>query len=696
MVFLPLGRTFSGVSHRPILPDASAGAAEIASSFVAETDPFHSMDDYLAVPRLGGLVLSPDGTRLVAPVQTLGPDGKKFLTSLWQIDPAGGPARRLTRSAEGEARPAFTPGGDLLFSSRRPDHSTEPDKREDERRPALWRLPVGGGEAELVLERPGGVSSILVAGGSGQVVVAGATLHGDAGTDADRRERRRQLGVSAMLHESTPVRHWDGDLGPDHDRYFALDSGSAPRDLTPDAVSALIETTAVLADDGATLFSGWRLTTPGGGESTAVAVIDVATGTRRLLQSEGRDSGEPAVAHDGSWLVFVDQRRETPDICPSQTLSIMSWPDGEPRDLLPDFDLWPHGPVAAPASDAVFFTADQAGHGPVFRVEVASGQVTRLSRTGSYSELCPSPDGRHLYALRNHVDSPARAVRLDANGADQDPVYLDAPGDVGPLPGRLDEVFTEASDGTRIRSWLAHPDSAEPAPLLLWVHGGPLSSWNTWSWRWNPWLMVAQGWAVLLPDPGLSTGYGDAMVQRAWGQWGPVPYADVMAATDAVLERPDIDAGRTAMMGGSYGGYMANWIAGHTDRFRAIVSHASLWSLDHFLGTTDHPGFWVSEWDYPDTSPDRYALNSPDRHWDSITTPMLVIHGDKDYRVPIGEGLDLWTYLARKQVPAKFLYFPDEGHWVLKPGNVRLWYETVHAFLEHHVLGREWVRPELL
>jgi dipeptidyl aminopeptidase/acylaminoacyl peptidase len=287
-------------------------------------------------------------------------------------------------------------------------------------------------------------------------------------------------------------------------------------------------------------------------------------------------------------------------------------------------------------------------------------------------------------------------VRLQADQADQEPVYLDAPGETGPLPGTLEEVSALAPDGTPIRAWLARPESPDPAPLLLWVHGGPLSTWNSWSWRWNPWLMVARGWAVLLPDPGLSTGYGDHMVQRAWGRWGPVPYGDVMAVTDAVVDRPDIDHTRTAMMGGSYGGYMANWIAGQTDRFRAIVTHASLWSLDHFMGTTDHPGYWVWEWDLPDGSPERYERNSPNRNWRCLTTPMLVIHGDKDYRVPVGESLNLWTYLIHRQVPAKFLYFPDEGHWVLKPGNTRVWYETVHAFLAHHVLGEEWRRPELL
>jgi len=240
----------------------------------------------------------------------------------------------------------------------------------------------------------------------------------------------------------------------------------------------------------------------------------------------------------------------------------------------------------------------------------------------------------------------------------------------------------------------ASPD--RPAPLLLWVHGGPMSSWNAWSWRWNPWLMAARGYAVLLPDPALSTGYGQEFIARGYRDWGTRPFADIMAATEPVLARPDIDADRVAMMGGSYGGYMANWIAGHTDRFKAIVSHAGLWALDQMFGTTDHPMFWRPQFGDPLTQPEMYEKNSPNRHLERIRTPMLVIHGNKDYRVPVGEALRLWWDLSRYGVQAKYLYFPDENHWILTPGNARIWYETVFAFLAEHVLGQEWERPALL
>ncbi|MGH8890583.1 MAG: alpha/beta hydrolase family protein, partial [Acidothermaceae bacterium] len=289
--------------------------------------------------------------------------------------------------------------------------------------------------------------------------------------------------------------------------------------------------------------------------------------------------------------------------------------------------------------------------------------------------------------------------RLEAAATDQTAAALLAPGQVGGLPGRLTEVEATAPDGAQIRAWLVLPEQAsaqQPVPLVLWVHGGPLMSWNGWSWRWNPWLMAAHGFAVLLPDPGLSQGYGDPFIQRAWGKWGAVPFDDLMAITDVAVALPEIDATKTAAMGGSYGGYMANWIAGHTDRFSAIVTHASLWTLEAFTGATDHPRSWEREWGHPLENPERYEFNDPSRHLMAIRTPMLVVHGDKDYRVPIGEGLRLWSDLVRQGIDAKFLYFPDENHWVLKPGNARVWYQTVLAFLDHHVCGLDWVRPELV
>ena len=221
-----------------------------------------------------------------------------------------------------------------------------------------------------------------------------------------------------------------------------------------------------------------------------------------------------------------------------------------------------------------------AAEGPIFTIDLWGQPVRLTADDAAYTDVRVAPDGESIYALRASYEAPPHVVRVDLGSGEI--TALRGPDALPELPGTLTEITARAEDGSTIRSWLALPTGAAPhapVPLLLWVHGGPLGSWNTWSWRWNPWLLVAKGYAVLLPDPALSTGYGQDFVQRGWGQWGKAPFTDLMAITDAAVAQPEIDPKRTGAMGGSFGGYMANWIAGHTNRFDAIVTHASLWAL---------------------------------------------------------------------------------------------------------------------
>jgi dipeptidyl aminopeptidase/acylaminoacyl peptidase len=421
-----------------------------------------------------------------------------------------------------------------------------------------------------------------------------------------------------------------------------------------------------------------------------------------LIGAAGANFAAPAISPDGRQVVAIRGEHDSYDRPGDVTLIVvpLNGADAEATDLLPGFDRQPLAAIWAADSETVYFTADDNGRRPVFAVSVSTGAVTWVTTDdAAYESLCPSSDGRALYALRATISEPPTPVRIDLTQPGSEPVRLQVPGGPVEVPGRVEEVSATAGDGATIRGWLVLPDGASAdakAPLLLWVHGGPVMSWNSWSWRWNPWLAAARGYSVLLPDPALSTGYGQDFIARGHSNWGGKPFTDVLAITDAVLARPDIDEERTAMMGGSFGGYMANWIAGHTTRFRAIVSHAGLWALDQMFGTTDGPAFWRRIFGHPATEPERYEANSPHLHADAITTPVLIIHGDRDYRVPVGEALRMWADLSRREKQVRFLYFPDENHWILKPGDVRVWYETVFAFLAQHVLDAEWQRPELL
>jgi len=681
--------------------------------------PFHDLDHYLAIPRVSGLALSPDGSRLVTTVATLNGKGTEYVTALWELDPAGVKhARRITRSAKGEAGAAFAANGDLYFTSARPD----PESPDADPVDALWLLPADGGEARVAHSRAGGISAVLTAKDADATFVKATVLAGssDEKNDEERRKSRKDNKVSAILHSGYPVRYWDADLGPSQPRIFAVETGEDEgpgkpatvdampalklRNLTPDAGGRLRETEAVVSPDGTTIYTSLQKPLAKADSRYVLAAVDVATGNLKvILDREGMSYFPGPVSPDGRTLAVVSESDSTPLQAPEVRLHLLDVGNGaggglEP--LAPEWDRWATPAAWLPDGKTLLVTADEDGATPVFSVDTASGTVSRVTHdAAAYTDVVVSPDGAAAYALRSSYGFPAEAVRIEL--ADGGVVRLPAPAERPAVKGSVERIETTATDGSRVPAYLALPEGASaenPAPLLLWIHGGPLGSWNAWTWRWNPWLLVARGYAVLLPDPALSTGYGQEYIQRGWGNWGKAPFEDLMAITDATVARPDIDETRTAAMGGSFGGYMANWVAGHTDRFKAIVTHASLWALDQFGPTTDASQYWLKE-----MTPEMALQNSPHLHLGNISTPMLVIHGDKDYRVPIGEGLRLWyELLSGSKLPAgedgetqhRFLYFPDENHWVLQPQHAKLWYGVVEHFLARQVLGEDVALPE--
>lgn len=706
--------------------------------------PFDSLDDYIALPRVEALALSPDGRTAVLTVAALKKDATAYERSLWAVpvDGSGAP-RRLTRSAKGETGAAFTGSGDLLFVSARPDAEGEPDDESGQ----LWLLPRAGGEARPVTRLAGGVDALAAtAEASDRVVVTASLLSGTSSLEAEARlrARRKEKKVSAILHESYPVRYWDHDLGPAEPHLLAIDvdaladtiaaavadaaaeveedaavAASAdgttgeksdpeekpypqtlprPRDLTPKPGRTADIAGASLTPDGSTLIASLQRPEQRGGRQ-AIVSIDTETGAHTPLFDEaGVDFEGPVVSHDGRGIVYRRTEKATPAGPTDVEVWIADLDGGNARRLAGGWDRWATTLAWDAADEAIVATADHDGRGPIFRLPLDGGEPERLIDDDfTYSHVSIDRTTGDIVALRSSWVVPPHPVRIGRDGAITE---LVSPVAAPAAPGSITEVETTAADGARIRGWLVLPEGASaeaPAPLLLWIHGGPLNSWNAWSWRWAPLLAVARGYAVLLPDPALSTGYGLDFIARGWNAWGAAPYTDLLAITDAVEARADIDETRTAAMGGSFGGYMANWIAGHTDRFRAIVTHASLWALDQFAGTTDLSVYWQEIF-----TPEAMHEHSPHRFVRDIRTPLLVVHGDKDYRVPIGEGLRLWSELAEHhaddegRMPHRFLYFPDENHWILKPQHAVIWYETVFAFLAERVLGEEPRRPQLL
>ena len=655
--------------------------------------PFHDIDTFLALPRVSGLAVSPDGSRVLTTVSQLNDKRTEFVGAIWELDPAGQqPARRITHGPKGESAPELTVDNDMLFLAVRPVPDDDSPPR------SLWRLPADGGEATEVLTLPAGVDSVLTARATTTTVVGAAILAATGTVEDDRRLRtlRKDNKVSAVLHSGYPVRYWDHDLGPGRAHLFKLVDGEDPLDLTPTPGDAVREADVDVSRDGSFLVTTWRRPGPGAAQRTILVRIDLDTGHRvTVVDDPDADLAAPAIAPDGKSIAYTRETLSTPTSAPRITLWLKHF-DGQPTELTGDWDRWPTSVTWADDGSSLIVTADDNGRGPVFVVDPSSGAVRRLVADDfTYTDVKAAPAGV-LYALRSSYTAPPHPVRIDPDGAVTVLPCVDPPD----LPGTVEDVTATTSDGQNVRSWLALPHGDGPAPLLVWIHGGPLASWNAWHWRWNPWVMVAAGYSVLLPDPALSTGYGQQFIQRGWGAWGGAPYTDVMTATDGACAHPRVDASRTAAMGGSFGGYLANWIAGHTDRFSAIVTHASLWALDQFGATTDGAYWWARE-----MTPEMAAANSPHHFVSDIATPMLVIHGDKDYRVPIGEALRLWyELLSASGLPAaedgstehRFLYFPSENHWVLNPQHAKLWYQVVLAFLAAHLLDEHAQWPEML
>jgi len=620
--------------------------------------------------RVTSFDVSPCGTWLAVAASEVDPETRAYRSGLWRVPSAGGEAERLVTGLADDSAPCFRPDGSLAFLSDRDPES--PDARPDKgARKQVWALV--GDELEPLTDEALGVSAFRCAQATSRMVLVVPVLEGvPRDAQRDHEATRKEQGPSALHYRDLPVRFWDHWLPATVPHFVCLDARGR-RDLTPEAGPAYRNTSWSLSADGSTLVCTRRRQGRGRLLVSALQVFDLDTGRSTVVRdTDDGTHGDVAVDATGSRIAAVTSRwvegRKAPEALwvGDRTGQGAVWDDGTERWLRP----------AAWQGDTLFCTADDAGETAVFAVTAAGRE--RCSGPGSFRSISERDPA---YAIHHQTLRPPEVVHLSRG-----PVTSLA-GEVPPAD--VTHHQTEVSDGASVAWWRVRPAGAEgPLPTLLWIHGGPISAWgDQWHWRWNALVMAQAGWQVILPNPRGSTGYGQAFVDGIWGnQWGGRCFDDLMELCDELSADAGVDAARMVAMGGSFGGYMTNWIGTQTDRFAALVTHASLFSFGAFYGATDMPAYWghmlgCRPWgDRADL--DRY---SPDRHVAAWVTPVLVIHGDKDYRVPIGEALHLFEALRAHEVDAELLVFPDENHWIERPNNIEAWYGAVIDFLDRKV-----------
>ena len=529
--------------------------------------------------------------------------------------------------------------------------------------------------------------------------------------------------VKAQLWTGLLYRHWNAYTGFKRSHVLVMDAGLANvRDLTPQSVVGDAETPTFSL--GGPLGYAWA---PDSHEIAYVTNLDAVKAastnndvfTLRLDEpgakavkvstSLGSDDS-PQYSPDGKWLAFRSQARAGYE-SDRFRLMLFDRQNKLTHELLPTFDRWVDEFVWTPASDGFFLAAAYGGGENVFAASLAgnNGNVSLgiLQGQGDIGDIKLTSSGTRLVGTRMTATQPSEVFVLDLTYPNAAHMKSEWGGEES-ISHQNDTVINSLSlseiqsfhfsgaEGTDVNGFIVKPpnfDSSKKYPVKFLIHGGPQGAWgDAWSYRWNPELMAASGYVVVMVNPRGSTGYGQAFIDGVNGDWGGKAYVDLMKGLDAAEEQfPFIDKERECALGASYGGFMANWILTHNNRFKCIVSHDGMYNPVSAYGTTEE--LWFNEWEFRrpgDTQPgqpwryaslpadqDPFRKWSPERFIQNAKTPTLVIHGQKDYRLDVSEGLQLFTALQRLGVPSEMLYFPDEGHWVLKPQNSELWNKTV-------------------
>lgn len=674
----------------------------IAGSFVqlsAQSKRPFTFEDLMAVKRISGPVISPDGKWVLFSAVDVSLKDNKKTSHLWLVPLAGGDSRQLTSDPAGEDRGRWSPDGkQFIFTSAR-DGSSQ-----------IWAANFDSAGGTLSGE-PRKITSISTeADGAiwspdGKNILFTSEVYPDCPDDPCNKARDAEHAASkvkAMVFTRLFYRHWSSYTHFKRTHLFVIPAdGGMAKDITPGDHDV-----PPFSLGGQDLYA----ISPEGQEVAYTSNIDEVEATstnneifiapisggapKKLSTSPGSDS-TPLYSPDGRYLAWRMQNRPGYESDRFQ-LVIYDRKSGQLRNLTQSFDRWVGTMAWTPDSKAIYFTAEDKGEAPIYRINVEvqpSAGVQEVIR-GADDDLTFSPDGQTLVFTRMSAQSPNEIYKLTLSGQDRTKRAAEQLSHLNDAV--LAQVATQpaepfwfaGADGTKVEGFLVKPPVFDPQkkyPMKFLIHGGPQGAWgDEWSFRWNAQLMAASGYLVVQINPRGSTGYGQAFIDGINGDWGGKPFVDLMQGLDYVEKTYSfVDKDRECALGASYGGYMINWILGHTSRFKCLVSHDGMFNTESAYGSTEE--LWFNAWEFkgePWTNRVLYQKWSPHQYASQFKTPTLVVHGQLDYRLDVSEGFQLFTTLQRLKVPSKMLYFPDEGHWVLKPRNSQLWYKTVGQWVD--------------
>ncbi len=655
----------------------------------AQTSPLKPIgfDDFIGIQRVTDPQLSPDGTQIAFVITVMDKAANRGSSDIWIVPAKGGEPRRLTSNPASDTTPRWSPDGKTIaFISTRSGS------------PQVWTIDPSGGEAVQLTRLSTGATGVVWSPTGDRLAFVSSVFPDLVGDDANqaRLQERDASKVKGRIYDHLLYRQWNAWWDGTRSHVFVVPAaGGAPMDVTPgDADTPPGDLGGpqdyVFSPDG-TEIAFVRNTDPeirlGLGTNNDIFFVPAGGGETKKLTTNKANDNSPRYSPDGRFIAYLAMARPGFE-ADRKCIMLHDRKAGTTVNLTEALDSSVGDIFWAPGGSAICFEAEDRGRSAILRVSPATKKIERLLDGHMVGSLSLSPDGGTLYFLMQAIDKPNDIWSYNLKTKALTQITRINAARLAGLDLRPAEEFVFAgAGGDKVHGFLLKPpafDATKKYPLLMLIHGGPQGVFgDDFHYRWNASMFAAGGYVTAMVNFHGSTGYGQVFTDSITGDWGGKPFEDIVKAVDYLRTTyPFIDPGKLGAAGASYGGYMIDWLEGHTDIFNCLVSHDGVFDLRSEWGATDE--MWFPEWEYhgtPWTSPEQYAKWSPSMAVPKFKTPMLVIHSANDFRVPLEQGLQLFTSLQRMGVPSKLLFFPDEDHFISKPQNAELWWKTIHEWL---------------